>query len=170
MFDAADENDISLADVLDNAPENAPANESELDNLNDEHQDEDKVLDEGAVIPFEHNEEIVCDHRDDGNPQGFASPSGEQWGSNKRNIRSQLKRNILRLEPGIRRSVNPSSLLECFMLYLEDSLPDILRNTNLHGRRITRQSNQLQERHQSRKQWLQVIQVIQVVLDELYIW
>ena len=56
LFDAADENDISLADVLDNAPENAPANESELDNLNDEHQDEDKVLDEGAVIPFEHNE------------------------------------------------------------------------------------------------------------------
>ena len=77
MFDAADENDISLADVLDNASENAPANESELDNLNDEHQDEDKVLDEGAVIPFEHNEELVCDHCDDGNLQGFASPSGE---------------------------------------------------------------------------------------------
>ena len=145
MFDATDDDNISLADVLDDATENTPASESESDNFNGEHQDGDEVLDEDVLVALEDNEEYVENHNEEFS-QSYTFPSGERSRSNQPNIGRQPRRNILRVEPGISRGVNPSSALECFLMYIGDSLSDILRCTNLHGRRITQQYNQHRER------------------------
>ena len=81
------------------------------------------------------------------------TPSGIQWTDQHPNALGRLSaQNIINFRSGVKPGVNPCTEMEAFPMFINDLIPDLVRYSNLQGRRITQGWN-LTCHPSKRRQW-----------------